>query len=285
MKIRDLFDRKPFVFSYELFPPKPDSPIGKLYATLEAIRGLKPDYISITYNAGGAGGNRTLELASVIKNTYGIEPLAHLTAIQSTEASVDAFLAECKKSNIQNVLALRGDRNPSIVPQNVFRYASDLAAYIKANSDLNIVGAGYPEGHFEAPDLQTDIENLRKKIDAGVTHINTQLFFDNEDFLRFRDLCRAKGIDVPVQAGIMPIVKKAQIERTVVLTGAKVPAPLAKIFQRFGDDPMALMDAGIAYATQQIVALRAEGVDGVHLYIMNNDFVARRIYENIGSLI
>ena len=283
MKICDLFKQKT-VCSFEIFPPKPTTPIQTVYDTLEALKDLSPDYISVTYGAGGSQSKRTVEIASLIKNKYGVEPLAHLTALYQTEEGVLEFAGELKQNGIENVLALRGDRAPDMEPSGVFRYASELAAFLKKNTDLNIVGAGYPEGHFECESLEKDTYCLARKIEAGVTHINTQLFFDNSDFYSFIERIRKAGITVPVQAGIMPIVKKQQIDRIISLSGAKVPAPLARILAKYSDNPDALYSAGIAYATAQIVDLLSQGVDGIHLYIMNRPDVARKLKETISTL-
>jgi methylenetetrahydrofolate reductase (NADPH) len=283
MKLNELFKRKT-VCSFEIFPPKPDMPVETVYNTLEALRDLKPDYISVTYGAGGSQSKRTAEIAALIKNKYGVEPLPHLTALYQTEEGVLQFAEALQNAGIENVLALRGDRVAGAEPSGVFRYASDLTAFLKNNTSLNIVGAGYPEGHYESPSISIDIENLARKVQAGVTHINTQLFFDNEDFYAFLDRARAAGITVPIQAGIMPIINKRQIDRIISLSGAKIPAGLARIIARYADNPEAFMSAGIAYATAQLVDLLAQGIDGVHLYIMNRPDVARKIKENISTL-
>jgi len=284
MKICELFQTKKTVCSFEIFPPKPTTPIQTVYETLDALKHLNPDYISVTYGAGGSQSKRTVEIAGLIKNKYGVEPLAHLTALYQTEQSVLDFASELKQNGIDNVLALRGDRAPDTKPAGVFHYANELVAFLKKHTDLNIVGAGYPEGHFESESIQKDIEHLAKKVDAGVSHINTQLFFDNADFYRFIERIRKSGIRVPVQAGIMPIIRKQQIDRIVSLSGAKIPAGLARIFAKFSDHPDALQSAGIAYATAQIVDLLSQDVDGIHLYIMNKPEVAKKIRENICTL-
>lgn len=285
MKLNRLFQEKKTVYSFELFPPKPDSPIEKIYDTLGTLKDLSPDYVSITYGAGGSGLSRTVELATLVKGKYGLEPLAHFTGIHSTKEDVLKYLGALVENGIENVLALRGDKNPNLPQPKEFNHATDLVRFIQLHSDLNIVGAGYPEGHFESPNRVEDVRRLKEKVDAGVSHINTQLFFDNEDFYSFMDLCRAANINVPIQAGIMPIVRKSQIERIVTLTGAKVPKNLSRIFARYADSPEALKDAGIAYATQQIVDLISYGVDGIHLYIMNNAEVAKAITLNVRSLL
>lgn len=285
MKIDTLFQKKKPVYSFEVFPPKKDAPVEKLYATLEAIAQLQPDYISVTYGAGGTGQSQTAELAALIKNRYGVEPLAHVTGIHSTEEQVTAYLDRLKAEGIENVLALRGDVNPAYPQPGRFPYATELVKFIRGSYDFNLVGAGYPEGHYEAKSRADDIRHLKEKVDAGITHINTQLFFDNEDFYSFLELIRAAGVDVPIQAGIMPITRKSQIERTVTMTGCNVPRALARIFARYADNPAALREAGIAYATQQIVDLISYGVDGIHLYIMNDAATATAITTNIKSLL
>lgn len=283
MRINELFKTKT-VCSFEIFPPKPTTPIESVYQTLEALKDLSPDYISVTYGAGGSQSKRTVEIASIIKNKYGVEPLAHITALYQTRQSVTDLIWELEQNGIENVLALRGDKAADIPPAGVFNYASDLTAYLKANSNLNIVGAGYPEGHFESENLQKDTYYLAQKVEAGISHINTQLFFDNTDFYSFIDRIRKAGITIPVQAGIMPIVKKQQIDRIVSLSGAKIPTSLSRIFAKYSDNPDALQAAGIAYATAQLVDLLSQGVDGVHLYIMNRPDVAKKLKENISTL-
>jgi len=283
MKLNELFKKKT-VCSFEIFPPKPDMPIETIFDTLEALRDLMPDYISVTYGAGGSQSRRTAEIAALIKSKYGVEPLPHLTALYQTEESVMRFAKDLQTAGIDNVLALRGDKVQGAEPAGVFAHASDLAAFLRQNTSFNIVGAGYPEGHYESPNLAKDIEHLALKVQAGITHINTQLFFDNADFYAFVDRARAAGISVPIQAGIMPLVNKRQIDRIISLSGAKIPAGLARIVARYADNPEAFLASGIAYATSQLVDLLAQGVDGVHLYIMNRPDIARKIKENISTL-
>lgn len=190
-----------------------------------------------------------------------------------------------KSSGIENILALRGDINPDIPPKTDFKYASDLVAFIKARGDFGIAGACYPEVHSEAPDMITDILNLKKKVDAGAETLVTQLFFDNEVFYSFREKVRIAGINVPVSAGIMPVTNKNQIERMVSMCGASLPRKFAKMIQKYEFNQEALIDAGIAYACDQIVDLLSNGVDGIHIYTMNNPYVARKITETIGKLL
>lgn len=286
MLISDLFQKKNTIYSFEIFPPKPTADVSAVADTIERLAALSPDYISVTCSAGGTGNARTAEIAKLVQKN-GIEPLAHITCINSSKADVSRTLAELSDNKIYNVLALRGDRVAGAKESEDFAHASDLAAFIKqwGGGKFDIAGACYPEGHPESPDLLTDIRNLKKKVDAGVTHLNTQLFYDNEDFFRYRDMLALAGIDVPVQAGIMPLVKKAHVDRTIALSGAKIPAGISRMISRFYDKPEALMEAGIAYAVSQIADLLSAGVRGIHLYVMNNAYVAERITESIAHIL
>ena len=287
MKITSLFENKSrTVFSFEVFPPKKTSPIESVYGKLEEICALKPDFISVTYGAGGTGGHsRTCEIASKIKHGFGVESVAHLTCVNSSRADIDATLEDFRKNGIENILALRGDFVDGVEPKHDFRYASELCGYIAQKGGFDIAGACYPEGHVEAKDEVADILNLKKKVDAGATHLISQLFFDNASYYRFIERMRIAEISVPVEAGIMPVTNKAQIERMVSLCGASLPSKFTKVMQRYESRPEALRDAVIAYAVEQIVDLIANGVDGIHLYTMNNPYVARRITEAVYKLL
>ena len=287
MIITSLFENKSrTVFSFEVFPPKKTSPIESVYGKLEEICALKPDFISVTYGAGGTGGHsRTCEIASKIKHGFGVESVAHLTCVNSSRADIDATLEDFRKNGIENILALRGDFVDGVEPKHDFRYASELCGYIAQKGGFDIAGACYPEGHVEAKDEVADILNLKKKVDAGATHLISQLFFDNASYYRFIERMRIAEISVPVEAGIMPVTNKAQIERMVSLCGASLPSKFTKVMQRYESRPEALRDAGIAYAVEQIVDLIANGVDGTHLYTMNNPYVARRITEAVYKLL
>lgn len=286
MSIAELFKTKNTVYSFEIFPPKKTSSVDTIYSTLDQLKDLKPDFISVTYGAGGSVANcLTCEIASIVKNKYGIRPLAHLTCVNSTRQDVAEILRQLKESGIQNIMALRGDINPDIPRKNDFEYASDLVKFIKENGDFHISGACYPEGHVESADLIEDIHNLKKKVDAGAEHLVTQLFFDNSAFYAFVERARIAGINVPISAGIMPVLNKNQIERMVSLTAASLPAKFTRMISKYEHHPEALRDAGIAYAVEQIVDLVSNGVQGIHLYTMNNPFVARRITESISSII
>ena len=287
MKINDIFNKSDrAILSFEVFPPKKTSPIESVYSKLEEICALKPDFISVTYGAGGTGGHsRTCEIASKIKNDFGVESVAHLTCVNSTKADIDSTLEDFKAHNIENILALRGDYVDGVELKRDFIYASDLCEYIKSHSDFDLGGACYPEVHLEAKDEVEDILNLRKKVEAGAEHLISQLFFDNSVFYRFLERAKIAGINVPIEAGIMPVTNKSQIERMVSMCGASLPSKFVKIMQKYDSKPEALRDAGIAYAVEQIVDLLANGVDGIHLYTMNNPYVAKKISEAVVSLL
>lgn len=284
MKINELFKKKRAVYSFEIFPPKANDGIDKILDTLSQIKDIRPDYVSITYSAGGSKNSRTKEIAQIVKNEYGIEPLAHLTCVNSTRAEVAEAIDGLVDIGVENVLALRGDRIEGEVKSD-FAHASDLVEFIKSRSDVNVVGACYPEGHPESANIVDDIRNLKIKVNKGVTHLNSQLFFDNDDYLKYIDMLRLAGIDVPVQAGVMPLVKASQFGGIVKMTGAKIPSKISRMYSKFADDPDALAEAGIAYATDQIIDLLSSGVDGIHLYIMNNAYVAKRITDNVRPIL
>jgi methylenetetrahydrofolate reductase (NADPH) len=284
MKTVEFFKKKT-VLSYEVFPPKRTSPVNTIYDTLSELKELSPDFISVTYGAGGGkNNNQTFEIASTIKS-YGIESVSHLPCIGLTKEEVSAKLKELKRAGIENILALRGDVPSEDCIQGDFRYASDLIAFIKSQGDFNILAACYPEGHIEAESKLEDIRNLKRKVDAGANHLVTQLFFDNEFFYSFIERCQLADINVPIEAGIMPVINKKQIERMATLCGVTVPKKFLTMMERYENNPIAMRDAGIAYAIDQIVDLIAQGVEGIHLYTMNNPYIARKIYEAIHSLI
>ncbi len=286
MKISSLFGKGKTVLSFEVFPPKKTSPVETIYDTLGQLKDLSPDFISVTYGAGGNAANTvTCDITSYIANTLNIPSVAHLTCVYSTKETVLKQLEMFREKGVENILALRGDVNPEIPRLHDFEYASDLTAFIKANGDFHVSGACYPEGHLEAPSIVEDIRNLRHKTDAGAEHLMSQLFFDNSAFYNFREKALIAGINVPIEAGIMPVVNKKQIERMVSMCGASLPAKFSKVMQKYENNPEALRDAGIAYAVDQIVDLISNGVDGIHLYTMNNPYVARKISESIKNLL
>lgn len=286
MKLSELFKQDKTVFSLEVFPPKRDNPIETIYKTLDELQELSPDFISVTYGASGSlADNSTCEIASAIKHKYGIESAAHLTCVNSSREEVSEVLRRLEENGVENILALRGDLVPDVPPKKEFRHASELITFIKESPyDFGISGACYPEGHLDSRNQVEDILNLKKKVDAGAEHLISQLFFDNELFYDFVDKARIAGINVPIEAGIMPVVNKKQIERMVSLCGASLPSKFTKMMSRYENRPEAMRDAGIAYAVNQIVDLVSQGVEGVHLYTMNNPYIAKRISESVRTL-
>lgn len=285
MNILDMYKSDKTLLSFEVFPPKKTSPIESVYGALEELCALKPAYISVTYGAGGTAVDNTCAIAAKIKNEYKIESIAHITCVNSTKAEVEKALDSFKENNIENVLALRGDIVPDTTPKTDFKYASELTEFIKKKGGFHIAGACYPEIHPEAEDDVTDIINLKKKVDAGAEFLISQLFYDNKTFYEFEKRCRLAGINVPIEAGIMPVINTRQIQRMVSLCGASLPAKFVRIMNRYEKNPEALRDAGIAYAVDQCVDLIANGVSGIHLYTMNNPYVAKRITEAINNLL
>ena len=285
MKIADKFNQGKTVFSFEVFPPKKTSPFETIITALDQLKDLNPDYISVTYGAGGSNRDNTLEVASKIKNDYNIEALAHLTCINSKKSDVDSMLEDLKKANITNILALRGDIMPDVEPEKDFRYAMDLCKYIKEKDGFNLAGACYPEVHIDAENQVEGIYYLKEKVNSGLDFLITQLFFDNDIFYRFYENSKIAGINIPIEAGIMPVTNKKQIERMVSMCGVSVPSKLSKIMQKYENNPEALRDAGIAYAIEQIVELISNDIDGIHLYTMNNPYVAKKIKEAVENLL
>ena len=286
MKIKDLFGQGRTVFSCEIFPPKKTSPVDSIYKTLDGLKDIRFDFISVTYGAGGSAAvnQTTQEIVSIIRNQYHAPAMAHLTCVAAGRAEAGAILDQLKADGVENVLALRGDVNPDYPPKTDFTHASDLVTFIRERGDFGISAACYPEGHLESPDLVSDIRWLKAKVDAGAQHLVSQLFFDNEDFFRFLERCRIAGIDVPIEAGIMPVMSRSSIQRMVSMCGASIPRKLSRILARYGDNPDALREAGTAYAIDQISDLIAGGVDGIHLYTMNNPAVAHAIADAIPTI-
>ncbi|MCO6545954.1 MAG: methylenetetrahydrofolate reductase [NAD(P)H] [Gilliamella sp.] len=285
MKTNLLFNKKT-VFSFEVFPPKKNSPLETIYSTLRELGYFKPDFISVTYGAGGSlNGQTTIDIAHSVKHTYGIESVAHLPGINFDKAEMQKILHDLKCAGIDNVLALRGDISPNVQPKDDFRYASELVTFIKENGDFNVIGACYPEGHLEAATLKQDLIHLKEKVNAGTDQLISQLFFDNDYFYTFLDKARDIGINVPIEAGIMPVTNKNQIERMVSMCGVNLPKKFKQMMEKYEHHPEAFRDAGIAYAIDQIVDLVSQDVDGIHLYTMNNSYIARRISEAVSTLL
>jgi len=286
--IKDIFASIKPVISFEIFPPRNDTPIETIYQTLDGLKGLNPDFISVTYGASGSNTtNNTVEISSIIKHKYGIESLAHLTCITSEKEQINNIISHLHNNSVENILALRGDYpqdSLSCLPSPYFRHAKDLIHHIAEQDNFSIGAACYPEGHPESPDLDLDIDYLKQKVDAGVDFLLTQLFFDNELFYDFINKARQAGIDTPLSAGIMPVTNKQQIERILQFGRITFPPKFTRIVERYEHQPEALKEAGIAYATDQIIDLLSWGVDGIHLYTMNKPAVARKIVENISNI-
>ncbi|MDO4941566.1 MAG: methylenetetrahydrofolate reductase [NAD(P)H] [Lachnospiraceae bacterium] len=286
MKLNQIHNQKKNVLSFEIFPPKKDSELKNIDATLEILCELNPDFISVTFGAGGSSNhNRTIELAKKIKYKYHVEPVVHLTCLSYDKKDIDEFSKILAAEGIENILALRGDRNPDIPEKDEFHHASDLITYLKNTNDFCIAAACYPECHPESANRIDEMRHLRKKVDAGAELLLSQLFFDNSCFYRFEEDCRIAGIDVPITPGIMPVINANQIRRMVTMCGASLPKRFQKIIYKYGDKKEALFDAGMSYAISQIIDLLTNDVNSIHLYTMNNPIVARRICEGIKNII
>lgn len=285
MKISDISRHKKSL-SFEIFPPKKDAELKNIDATLEVLCELNPDFISVTFGAGGSSNNnRTIELAKKIKNEYHVEPVVHLTCLHYSKAEIDEFAKILEAEGIENILALRGDKNPDIREKNDFKHASDLISYLKPKSNFCFLGACYPECHPESVNKIEEMRHLKEKVNAGAEILLSQLFFDNDQFYRFVEDCRIAGIDVPVIPGIMPVINAAQIKRMITMCGASFPERFQKIIHKYEDNKAALFDAGMSYALSQIIDLLVSDIDGIHLYTMNNPVVARKICEGIRNII
>ncbi len=288
MKIIDKLNSKKVTLSLEIFPPKKAEGFESVKSTALELVSLHPDFISITYGAGGSTQTSTAELASVIENAD-TTALAHLSCVRSSKEQLEKTISELKSKKIENVLALRGDKPKNAAEdENLFpsgmKHASDLVPLLKENG-FCVGGACYPEGHPESKNRDEDIENLKHKVDAGVDFLTTQMFFDNDMLYSFLYRLQSAGIHVPVLAGIMPITNANQVSRMVDLSNAYIPRKLLSICDRFRDSPDAMRQAGIAYATDQIIDLISNGVRGIHIYTMNKPEIARSIIRNIDSII
>ncbi len=286
MRIRDLLDQKRPSLSFEFFPPKDDIGFWDLYRTIESLKPLEPTYVSVTYGAGGATREKTRDLVARIKSDIGIESMAHLTCVAATKAELGRVVDDLKLRGIQNILPLRGDPphgEKTFVPtEGGFRYANELTAFIRErHDDLCLGGACYPEVHPEAPSAATDLANLKRKVAAGIDFLITQLFFDNDAFFSFRDRTEKAGIDVPIIAGIMPIVSVKQVKRFTQMCGATIPKELLRRIEAVEDDAEAVRHIGMYFSTQQCLALLEQGVAGIHFYTLNRSTATRAIYQLI----
>lgn len=286
MKLGELFNCKKVVFSIECFPPKQIASYEKMQDVLRSMKTLNPDFISVTYGAGGSlGGVASTDIARFIERDLNVTSVAHVVCMGSEKEDMEKIVQTLKQNGIQNVLALRGDESPFRPKSKTFAHASDLVTFLKQRGDFFISGACYPEGHPESPTPQADLEGLLIKQNAGCEHFTTQLFFDNNIFYRFLNRARKAGLKAPISAGIMPIVRASQIERTVKLSSASMPAEFTKMITRYQNDEQSLYQAGIDYAVQQIRDLIESGADGIHLYAMNNFEVAQKVYDKISDLL
>ena len=286
MKLTEIYQNKDRVLSFEIFPPKAAEELENIDETLEILCDLKPDYISVTFGAGGSSNNnKTIAICRKIREKYHTEAVAHLTCLCYDEKEIDEFCRELSDNGIENILALRGDANPNAPAKGVFTHASDLITYIRPKTDFCIAGACYPENHPDSPDRIAEMAALRTKVEAGAEVLLSQLFFDNEDFFRFVEDARIAGIDVPITPGIMPCLSAKTINRMVTTCGARLPERFKRILDKYGEKKEALFDAGLYYAISQIIDLIANGSDGVHIYTMNNPVAARRICDGIKNII
>lgn len=284
MKISELYKRKKPVISFEIFPPNEKFPIERIYSTIDELVKLKPDYISVTYGAGGSTRGRTVDIASRIKNVHRVEALAHLTCIGATEAEIDRILQELREKNIENILALRGDEPvDGDLTRGDFSFAAELVTKARKKGHFSVGGAYYPEGHRENNDL-LDLFHLKNKVDSGAEFLISQIFFDNNYYYDFREKAEKIGIHTPLIPGIIPVTDAKQIKRITGLCGCTIPPKFQKILDVYGSKPEALKEAGIAYAVEQIIDLISSGAPGIHLYTMNKIEVTREIMRRIENI-
>jgi len=287
MKIREVLDNHSPTLSFEFFPPKNDIGFWDLYKTVESLRPLRPSYVSVTYGAGGGTRRKTVDLVGRIKNDIGIEAMAHLTCVGSTRSELASVLESLRSNHIENVLALRGDPPQgadAFVPvAGGFSYGNELVTFIKERYDFCVGAACYPESHPEAPDAATDLVNLKRKVDGGADFLISQLFFDNDDFLGFRDRAVRAGINVPIIAGIMPILSVKQVKKFTQMCGARIPDDLLAKIESVEDDPEAVRHVGTYHATEQCHQLLDRDVAGIHFYTLNRSTATRAIFQQIRS--
>lgn len=286
MKVKDIIKNNKVTVSFEVFPPKEWDKVESTKAVINELAKLSPSFVSVTYGAAGTTSGFTTEIANSVKEN-GITPLAHLTCLTSTRDKIHTVVNELKENGIENILALRGDIPKDFVfpDKQYYTYASQLIEEIHTLGDFCVGGACYPEIHPESENRVTDIAHLKEKVDCGLDFLTTQMFFDNEVFYNFREMCAIKGIDVPLVAGIMPITNVNLIERTVKLAGCSLPKKFTKLVDRFGTNNAAMKQAGIVYAMEQIVDLLANGVNNIHIYTMNKPDIAEKITQGIGDII
>ena len=282
--IQNMFQNKRSI-SFEVFPPKKDGEFETAFEVLDAMGKLSPDFISVTYGAGGSRSVKTVEIASYIQNKLGIDAMAHVTCVGSKKEQLLEVYDALKKNGVNHVLALRGDRPRDMSDEQFasrdFAHASDMMEFLKDNTDLHMAGACYPEKHFESFSMESDLNNLKKKQEAGAEFFISQLFFDNDFYYSFLERAAKKGITVPICAGIMPITAAKQIGTTITLAGSSVPKALADIIATYGENPDDMRKAGIDYAIRQIRDLQENGVNDIHIYTMNKPKMAKEIVDSI----
>lgn len=287
MKISDILREDKTTISFEVFPPKTTANFESVKKAALGVAALHPDYMSVTYGAGGSNRGNTLHIAEEIQKAENVTTIAHLTCVGAGKEDIRTALSEMKEAGIENILALRGDRPKDFDgdPFKEYHYASELVATIKEYGDFCVGGACYPEGHPDSTNKKEDIKNLKKKVEAGCEFLTTQMFFDNNIFYSFLYKAREAGILVPVIPGIMPITRANQVENAVRLSGCNVPERFRSIVDCFGENPAAMQQAGIAYATDQIIDLIANGIRHIHVYSMNKPEVAKGILDNLSDIV
>ena len=287
MKISNILEEKKVTLSFEVFPPKTDADFESVKRTADRVAELKPDYMSATYGAGGSTSENTFAIAKSIQDNFDVTTIAHLTCVGATKTSINNSLTEMRNAGIENILALRGDK-PNWMegePFTDYHYASELVQTIKEFGGFCIGGACYPEGHPDSINKSEDIENLKKKVLAGCEFLTTQMFFDNNIYYNFLYRVRSAGIEVPVIPGIMPITRAIQVKNAIKLSGCNMPERFKSIVDRFGSDKDAMMQAGIIYASEQIIDLIANGINHIHIYSMNNAQVVKGIQDNLSNIV
>lgn len=286
MKISELLKSDKVTVSCELFPPKEGGELERAKHIVADMAKLNPAYMSVTYGAGGTNSDNAIDVANEVQNVNGVTALAHLTCVASEKEDINRVLGELKKRGIENILALRGDMpKEGGTPSKSFKHACDLMKEIRKSGDFCIGGACYPEGHPDADTLEKDIENLKIKQECGCEFLTTQMFFDNDILYNFMYKLLRAGIDIPVTAGIMPVINAKQIRRICSLSGTQLPRRFRAIVERFADSPDAMRQAGIAYATEQIIDLLANGVCNIHIYSMNRPDIAKSIFNNLSEIV
>lgn len=285
MMINNRPDNRKTSLSFEIFPPKKDDEFDGVYAVVDKLSELDPEFISVTYGAGGSRSKKTVEIASYIQNTHHIQALAHMTCVGNKREDIDSVCEQLSAAGVDHALALRGDRPAHMTDEQYesrdFAYANELIAYLKSKTSLHIAGACYPEKHFEAMSKRADLARLKEKVDAGCDFLITQLFMNNDVFYDFQENCLANGITVPIHAGIMPITSVKQVGTSISLSGTSIPKAFSDLLAKYGDNPEDMRKAGIDYAIRQILDLQQYGADGIHIYSMNKPKTTEEIVKGI----